>query len=518
MRLLAGVRARRVSFASGGSSVGRRRRAESTPSTARQGRFSRRGSRSSSTSHRHGSATPSSASGRTGPRSACPSRATGTRGTCTCRAIRPVRLPRARPTATRPSSASWRSTTSGRPRAGSPSADGSLREGRREVFRRAGQPSRQLRRLRLEVTTAGTAVRVGPKKDIVGTWAKPARSARPALRRHQPFGARLALVPDRLWLRPRRRRAPASATTPSGSRKEDGTGKWWEGLDPQELYTGRNMVMPDGITTITAANAVARRERPAMERKPAAAQPGVRRTAGSCAARNWSTSTSPTCSTSTTPTCRSARPGSTSPRTSTTPTSEHGGKLEAVLNAKGLKPEHVGAWWWTSSAASRRPASCRSRGRPTPASATGTTTARIFDSNRYKTADTVIQTLVDIVSKNGNLLLNIPVRGDGTIDDGRAQSWRTRRRGCAANGEAIYGTRPLSVFGEGPPDVKGSANFNESSARPTRRRTFASRPRGTRLRLRAGVAGRWQTPHQDLAPRPGVSAGHRPHRAPRRGK
>ena len=34
----------------------------------------------------------------------------------------------------------------------------------------------------------------------------------------------------------------------------DGKGKWWEGYDPQELYTGRNLVMPDGITTIAQAN------------------------------------------------------------------------------------------------------------------------------------------------------------------------------------------------------------------------------------------------------------------------
>ncbi len=41
----------------------------------------------------------------------------------------------------------------------------------------------------------------------------------------------------------------------------------------------------------------------------------------------------------------------------------------------------------------------------------------LYERNGYKTSKTVIQTLVDIVSKNGNLMLNIPVRGDGTIDE-----------------------------------------------------------------------------------------------------
>ena len=58
-----------------------------------------------------------------------------------------------------------------------------------------------------------------------------------------------------------------------------------------------------------------------------------------------------------------------------------------------------------------------SRGRPTRASATGITTGGSTKQNGYKSAKQVIQRLADVVSKNGNLLLNIPVRGDGTIDD-----------------------------------------------------------------------------------------------------
>ena len=37
--------------------------------------------------------------------------------------------------------------------------------------------------------------------------------------------------------------------------KADGKGKWWDGLDPQDLYTGPNLVMPAGFTTIAQANA-----------------------------------------------------------------------------------------------------------------------------------------------------------------------------------------------------------------------------------------------------------------------
>ena len=90
----------------------------------------------------------------------------------------------------------------------------------------------------------------------------------------------------------------------------------------------------------------------------------------------------------------------------------------------------------------------------------------LFDEHKYKTADTVIQTLVDIVSKNGNLLLNIPLRGDGTIDDDERKVLDGLAAWMPANGEAIFGTRPFSVFGEGAPDVKGSGNFNERNVRP----------------------------------------------------
>jgi len=74
----------------------------------------------------------------------------------------------------------------------------------------------------------------------------------------------------------------------------------------------------------------------------------------------------------------------------------------------------------------------------------------LYEHDGYKTAKTVIQTLVDIVAKNGNLMLNIPVRGDGTIDEKERKVVEGVGRWMKVNSESIYGTRPWKIFGEGP--------------------------------------------------------------------
>jgi alpha-L-fucosidase len=94
----------------------------------------------------------------------------------------------------------------------------------------------------------------------------------------------------------------------------------------------------------------------------------------------------------------------------------------------------------------------------------------VYAEKRYKSAKTVIQMLADIVSKNGNLLLNIPVKGDGTIDDQERSIVEGIGRWLKINGEAIYGTRPWKLYGEGP-SIQGNANltnqgFNEGKGRP----------------------------------------------------
>ena len=71
----------------------------------------------------------------------------------------------------------------------------------------------------------------------------------------------------------------------------------------------------------------------------------------------------------------------------------------------------------------------------------------------YEPSRVIIQMLADIVSKNGNLLLNIPLRPDGTLDDGSAAILSDMARWMSTAGEAIFGTRPWIAHGEGPTRV-----------------------------------------------------------------
>jgi alpha-L-fucosidase len=73
--------------------------------------------------------------------------------------------------------------------------------------------------------------------------------------------------------------------------------------------------------------------------------------------------------------------------------------------------------------------------------------------------------LIDIVSKNGNLLLNIGPRSDGSIPDEVQHVLRDVGAWLKMNGDAIYGTRRWKIYGEGPTKVmEGSFHDTDTQA------------------------------------------------------
>lgn len=94
----------------------------------------------------------------------------------------------------------------------------------------------------------------------------------------------------------------------------------------------------------------------------------------------------------------------------------------------------------------------------------------IYDRNRYKSTATVVRTLADVVSKNGNLLLSVPVRADGTIDEKERAIVEGIADWMQVNSQAIFSTRPWAVCGEGPQLAAqaplSAQGFNEGKGKP----------------------------------------------------
>jgi alpha-L-fucosidase len=248
--------------------------------------------------------------------------------------------------------------------------------------------------------------------------------------------------------------------------KADGKGQWWDGLDPQDLYVGRtSLAAPDGITSIAAMN----KWHAAHDGKwwESANEENVK------FAKNWFLR------------CKDLidkyHPDQLYFDDESLPLgqyglditahmynssiAQHGGVNEAVVNAKRLKPEHRGALVedYERGAANRI--------MPYPWQ-TDTCIGSwhydksIFEKHRYKTVSTVVGILVDVVSKNGNLMLNIPLKGDGTIDSDEEAFLHGLADWMKVNGEGLFGSRPWKISGEGKPKAAGGM-FNEGKLKYT---------------------------------------------------
>jgi alpha-L-fucosidase len=100
-----------------------------------------------------------------------------------------------------------------------------------------------------------------------------------------------------------------------------------------------------------------------------------------------------------------------------------------------------------------------------------------IEHDSFKSPQAIIHQLIDIVSKNGNLLVNIGPRSDGTIPQEVQDVLREVGSWLKLNGDAIYGTRPWKVYGEGPTKIVEGA-FHDTDAQPFTKRDFRFTTKG----------------------------------------
>ena len=101
-------------------------------------------------------------------------------------------------------------------------------------------------------------------------------------------------------------------------------------------------------------------------------------------------------------------------------------------------------------------------------------------NDHFKTPEFIVHELIDIVSKNGNLLVNVGPRSDGTIPEEVQNVLLDIGSWLKINGEAIYGTRPWTKYGEGPTNVIGGA-FHDTETTPFTDRDFRFTRKGKDL-------------------------------------
>ena len=103
-----------------------------------------------------------------------------------------------------------------------------------------------------------------------------------------------------------------------------------------------------------------------------------------------------------------------------------------------------------------------------------------IENDQYQPPEFLIHQLIDIVSKNGNLLLNIGPKPDGTIPEQIQTTLLGMGSWLKVNGEAIYGTTPWKVYGEGPTQVIGGA-FHDQDTKPYTTEDFRFTAKGNAL-------------------------------------
>jgi alpha-L-fucosidase len=306
------------------------------------------------------------------------------------------------------------------------------------------------------------SVRVGPRQDLVAGWAKAARA------NGLKFGVSVHAAHAWSWYEVAQgadKKGPLAGVPYDGKLTlADGKGTWWEGLDPQDLYEQRHTPSPDfddprkiherwdwdnGVTPPDQAycDKFYNRTVDLIEKY----QPDLIYF-DDTALPLW-------------------------------PASDAGLKLAAhFYNRNNQWRGNDGVLFGKILAPDQRECMAldieRGRSNVIEPHAWQTDTCigswhyeqSVFDRHGYKSATTVVHTLIDVVSKNGNLLLNIPLRGDGMPDSDEIAIVEGIAAWMQINQEAIHGTRPWKALGEGPQmaatEATSGSNFNEDKVKP----------------------------------------------------
>lgn len=306
---------------------------------------------------------------------------------------------------------------------------------------------------------AWNSVNMGPKRDILREWEKAARKC------SLPFGVSIHSSHAWTWYETAQgadSKGPYAGISYDARvlTKEDGKGKWWEGYDPQELYVQNHALSkvegslwdwPEGTSRPTKSYFdnffdrtvdMINRYHPDLLYFDDSVLPfwPIDDTGLKVVSHYYNQNMK-----------------------------QNRGQLNAIVFGKKLKEEHKKAIVWDvekgiPSESQELPwQTCTCLG-------TWHYNHSAYEHNWYKSAKTVIHMLVDIVSKNGNLLLSVPIKGNGTIDSKEAKILEDIAAWMKINGEAIFNTRPWCLYGEGPSTEKeiplDGAGFNEGKTAP----------------------------------------------------
>ena len=278
------------------------------------------------------------------------------------------------------------------------------------------------------------SVNVGPKKDLVKGWSDACREA------GLPFGVSIHASHAWTWLEPSRNYDGLLT-------KADGAGKWWEGMDPQELYAqdhepsqgweesgtihsqwdwGNGASLPSQQYKQKFQNRVLELVNdyaPDMIYFDDTAMPfyGCDDQIGKNILTHYYN--------------KAATDASCTPQVVVTGKQLTTNQKKYMLwdVERGI-PDQIQEDYWQT---------CTCIG-------SWHYDVNVYNNGSYKSAQQVVDMLVDIVSKNGNLLLSVPVRSDGTIDDKEEAILAGIKAWMDINSTSIYGTRPWKTYGEGP--------------------------------------------------------------------